>query len=59
MLVHITVSLILSIVVVFICILKVLFLGFYFLFLYNELYSRSYLTACHLLTDSEALLRQF
>lgn len=58
-LVHVTVSLILSIVVVLICILKILFLEFYLLFLCNVLYPRSYLTACHLLTDSETLLRQF
>jgi hypothetical protein len=35
MLVHITVSLILSFVVVLIYILKILFLGFYLLFLHN------------------------
>jgi len=58
-LVHITVSLILSIVVVLICILKILFLAFYFMFLHNVLYCRSYLTTCYLLTDSETVLRQF
>jgi len=59
MLVHITVSLILSVVVVLICILKILFHGYCLLFLHNVLYSTSYLTACHLLTDGENLVGQF